>query len=191
MADERIPASEPAHAEVHHEQSDVNVGAILWAAVILVVFAILVHIGVYVHFGLLRKGERDPNLLPVSMVKQKGPVLPPAPRLQPFPTPGASGKAASPLGGVPPRDLAAMRRDQAKFLSSYGWTNEATRTAHIPIDRAIDLQLQKGFPVAAPGAQAQQPAVRLPDMAQPAAGNGLAQPVPAGTPQPPPEPQAP
>ena len=167
MADDRIPPTEAAHADVHHEQSDVNVRAILWWAVGLVVFAIVAHVAVYAHFIVMRKMERDPNLLPVSMVKQQGPKLPPAPRLQPFPSPGEGGRAASPLRDVPPRDMAEMRRDQQKHLSSYGWVNEATRTAHIPIDRAIELQLQKGFPVATTGTQPQA-----------VPGDGPAQPVP-------------
>ncbi len=188
MADERIPPTEAAHADVHHEQSDVNVGAILWSAVILVIFAIVVHVAIYGHVMLLRKLERDPNLLPVSMVRQEGPKLPPAPRLQPFPTPGPKGNAESPLLNVPPRDLAEMRRDQQKLLSSYGWANEATKTAHIPIDRAIELQLQKGFPVAAPAGQ--QPPVPTPDMTQPATPN-VTQRAPAQQPPPAPEPHIP
>ncbi len=186
MADEPIRPTEAAHADVHHEHSDVNVGAILWAAVILVVFAVLVHVGIYGHVMLLRKMNRDPNLLPVSMVKRDGPSVPPAPRLQPFPTPDAAGKAASPMMNVPPRDLAEMRAEQKRFLDSYGWANAATKTAHIPIDRAIDLQLQRGYPVAAQGAASPRTAVPVPDMAQPAGAQAPARPAPA-SPQPPPE----
>jgi hypothetical protein len=64
--------------------------------------------------------------------------------------------------------MAEMRRDQAHHLASYGWVNEATKTAHVPIDRAIELQLQKGFPVAAPQGAA-QPSVPVPDQPQPPA----------------------
>jgi hypothetical protein len=155
-----------------------------------VIFAIVVHVVIYGHVLFLRKVNRDPNLLPISMVKKEGPNVPPAPRLQPFPTPDAKGKAASPMMNVPPRDLAEMRAEQERFLSSYGWANPATRTAHIPIDRAIDLQLQRGYPVAAQGAQAQQPAVPIPDMAQPAGTPAPAPPAATAT-HPPPEPHAP
>jgi hypothetical protein len=186
MADEKIPPTEAAHHDVHHEYSDVNVGAILWSAVILVIFAIVVHVAIYGHVLLLRKSERNPELLPISLVKRDGPAIPPAPRLQPFPTPGPSGKGASPMRNVPPRDMAEMRRDQQKHLSSYGWANQATRTVHVPIDRAIDLQLQKGFPVASgqqPSFTGDGPAqpVPTPDMTQPAPSN-VTQPV---RPQPP------
>ncbi|HSN68939.1 MAG TPA: hypothetical protein VLV48_06820, partial [Thermoanaerobaculia bacterium] len=64
MADARIPPTEPAHADVHHEQSDVDVRAILWWAVGLVLFAIFAHVAVYAHFAFMRKMERDPKLLP-------------------------------------------------------------------------------------------------------------------------------
>jgi hypothetical protein len=193
MADDRIPPSEAAHDDVHHEQSDVNVGAILWWAVGLVLFAIVAHVGVYGHFVLLRNLERDPDLLPVTMVKEEGPKLPPAPRLQPFPEPDESGRV-SPLRSVPPREMAEMRRDEQQHLSSYGWANEATKMVHVPIDRAIDLQLQKGFPLATPaGEQAPftgdgpaQP-VPTPDMTQP----DMTQQAPAQQPPPAPEPQSP
>ncbi|MCA1732001.1 MAG: hypothetical protein LC732_00175 [Acidobacteria bacterium] len=192
MADDRIPPSEAAHDDVHHEQSDVNVGAILWWAVGLVLFAIAAHVGVYGHFVLLRNLERDPDLLPVTMVKEEGPKLPPAPRLQPFPEPDESGRV-SPLRDVPPREMAEMRRDEQQHLSSYGWANPATKTVRVPIDRAIDLQLQKGFPVATPaGEQATftgdgpaQP-IPTPDMTQPT----MTQQAPAQQ-SPAPEPQSP
>lgn len=184
MADERIPPTEPVHADVHHEYSDVNVRAILWWAVGLVIFAIVVHIAIYGHYAFMRKMERDPELLPISMVKDQGPKLPPAPRLQPFPEPDASG-AASPLRDRPPRDMAEMRRDQEKLLSSYGWVNEATGTAHIPIDRAIELQLQKGFPVA--GAGGQPPTVPGDEPAQPVPTPDMTQPSTPTAPPPAPE----
>jgi hypothetical protein len=196
MADERIPPSEPVHADVHHEQSDVNVGAILWWAVGLVLFAIVAHIAIYGHFLLLRHLERDPDLLPISMVKEEGPKLPPAPRLQPFPEPDESGYV-SPLRALPPREMAEMRRDQEKHLTSYGWANPATKTVHVPIDRAIDLQLQKGFPVAPqagqqppfPGDGPAQP-VPAPDMTQPATPD-MTQPAVPQQPPPAPEQQTP
>jgi hypothetical protein len=43
--------------------------------------------------------------------------------------------------------------DQENQLNSYGWVDEKAGVAHIPIDRAMDLMVQKGVPVYQPGAK--------------------------------------
>src|SRR5271156_3863176 len=37
--------------------------------------------------------------------------------------------------------------DQENQLNSYGWVDEKTGVAHIPIERAMDLIVQRGLPV--------------------------------------------
>jgi hypothetical protein len=46
----------------------------------------------------------------------------------------------------PNRDLAEMRRDEQERLTSYGWVDRSRGTVHIPIERALDLTLQRGLP---------------------------------------------
>jgi len=46
----------------------------------------------------------------------------------------------------PNRELAEMRRDEQKQLTSYGWVDRSRGTVHMPIDRALDLTLQRGLP---------------------------------------------
>lgn len=36
-------------------------------------------------------------------------------------------------------------------LSSYGWVDQAGKIAHVPVERAMQLKLEKGFPTAKPG----------------------------------------
>jgi hypothetical protein len=38
-------------------------------------------------------------------------------------------------------------REKANELYSYGWVDEKAGTVHIPIDRAMDLIVQRGLPV--------------------------------------------
>ncbi len=48
-----------------------------------------------------------------------------------------------------------LRKDlinQENQLNSYGWVDEKAGVAHIPIDRAMELIVQRGLPVHAPGA---------------------------------------
>ena len=163
MPDERTHTTEPVNPEVHHEQSDVDVRAILWFTVIFVVFAVVAHIGLYFHFQFMRRAERQPDLLPISLVNQDNPRLPPGPRLQPFPTPDAQGRALSPLQTNPPFDMNQMAVEEERELTTWGWENEAEGIVRMPIDRAMELQLRRGFPVA-PQAGADAP-VAFPDQA--------------------------
>ena len=169
MLDERTENAEAVNPDVHHEHSDVDVRAILWFTVIFVVFAIAAHVGLYFHFQFLVRAERQPDLLPISLVKRDTPRLPPGPRLQPFPTPDAEGRALSPLQTNPPFDMNRMSIEEERELSSWGWENEAEGIVRMPIERAMELQLRRGFPVAAPEGDAGAPAAFTD---QPAAAEG-------------------
>lgn len=46
--------------------------------------------------------------------------------------------------------LRDIRMEEEKKLYSYGWVNEQAGTVRIPIDRAMDLLVQRGLPVRAP-----------------------------------------
>jgi hypothetical protein len=41
--------------------------------------------------------------------------------------------------------------NQENQLNSYGWVDEKAGVAHIPIERAMELTVQRGMPVYAPG----------------------------------------
>lgn len=158
MLDERTQHAEAVNPEVHHESSDVDVRAILWATVILVVFGIVSHVFLYFHFQFMRRAERQPDLLPISLVDRDKPNLPPGPRLQPFPTLDGEGRALSPLQTNPPYDMDQMRVEEERELNTWGWENQAAGIVRMPIDRAMELQLQRGFPVAPQEQAAGEPA---------------------------------
>jgi hypothetical protein len=48
----------------------------------------------------------------------------------------------------PRRDLLQFRAEQEQSLQSYSWENKTTGTVRVPIERAMELLLQKGLPVA-------------------------------------------
>jgi len=63
---------------------------------------------------------------------------------------GASQVPSSPQLQVNPRkDLLEFRADQEQSLESYAWENRSAGTVRVPIERAMELLLQKGVPVAA------------------------------------------
>jgi hypothetical protein len=46
----------------------------------------------------------------------------------------------------PPADLSATRQAEAKRLSAYGWVDRDRNIVHVPIDRALELTLERGLP---------------------------------------------
>lgn len=59
-------------------------------------------------------------------------TLPPSPRLQ-----------VDPAG-----DMARFLAEEKAILTTYAWENETSGIVRIPIERAMDIVLEKGFPVA-------------------------------------------
>jgi hypothetical protein len=56
--------------------------------------------------------------------------FPPQPRLEVHPT----------------IELHELHSDEDKILSTYGWTDKDKGIVRVPIDRAMELQLERGFP---------------------------------------------
>lgn len=46
----------------------------------------------------------------------------------------------------PYRDAAAYREAEHKLLHSYAWSDPQAETARIPIERAMEIALKKGYP---------------------------------------------
>jgi hypothetical protein len=59
----------------------------------------------------------------------------------------------------PREDLLRFRAEQEKALGSYAWENRAAGAVRVPIDRAMELLVQKGLPVqgATPAAKPDAP----------------------------------
>ncbi|MGH9736697.1 MAG: hypothetical protein ACRD8A_19170 [Candidatus Acidiferrales bacterium] len=65
----------------------------------------------------------------------QGRPLPPGPRLQ----------------AMPHEDLGSYCSGQVQELNTYGWIDKQNGIVHIPIDRAMDIVMQQGFPARAEG----------------------------------------
>jgi hypothetical protein len=57
---------------------------------------------------------------------------------RPLPTPS--------LQTQPFKDIYMLREDAAKKLQSYGWVDQDGGVVRIPVDRAMEVMLQRGFP---------------------------------------------
>jgi len=117
------------HAGGVHEESDVNVRAIVGFGIGLLVVGALVHLALWLLFGYFTaEAARGPRAFPLAAAADAR--LPPEPRLQTNPR----------------EDLRQLRQREDAVLTSYGWVDKNAGIARIPIDEAIRLTVQKGLP---------------------------------------------
>ena len=146
-----MPDEQPQHA---HETSDASIRHLLIFGVglFLVLIAGLVFSRVVFRYFVGHQGL-GPPASPFENVR----TLPPEPRLQ----------VAAPM------DLKQYKAAQDEVLNSYGWVDQQAGVVRIPIERAMDLLLQRGFPVrtTVPEKQsAPKPSVKSPNTAKPLPG---------------------
>jgi hypothetical protein len=111
-----------------HERTDAHVRplVIFLIAMGLTIAASFVFTTVLFEFFVQRAQSFDRVPSPVKVADE----LPSGPRLQ----------------VVPGLDLREMRAAEQDRLNGYGWVDEGGRVVHIPIDKAIDVLLEKGVP---------------------------------------------
>jgi hypothetical protein len=123
------PLERPARA---HEDSDVRatpVAIFLVSLVFLVLGAFLVVAWLFSWFETQEAARYRPM---VGVAVE--PELPPEPRLQPSPV----------------RDLMEMRATEEETLRNYGWVNRQGGIVRVPVDRAMQLVLERGLPEVPP-----------------------------------------
>jgi hypothetical protein len=112
-----------------HERKDVNVLSLITIASLLFLSCVLVFVVVW---GMMRYLKfHEP-------VKTAGQANLPITAVQEFPEPRLQIKPAA--------DLARLRAAEGADLNSYGWVNRDSGTVRIPIDRAMQLLLERGLP---------------------------------------------
>ena len=111
-----------------HETRDASIRSLLifGAGLVLLIIAGLLVSGAVFRYFVGHQGL-GPPASPFEDVR----TLPPEPRLQ--------VKA--------PMDLGHYKSAQDGILNSYGWVDRQAGVVRIPIDRAMDILLQRGFPV--------------------------------------------
>jgi len=120
-----MPDEQRGHA---HETSDANIRNLIIFGVglsLLIIASLVVSRNVF-HYFVGHQGL-GPPASPFENVR----MLPPEPRLQ----------------VTAPRDLAHYKAAQEEILNSYGWVDQQAGIVRIPIDRAIEILLQRGLPV--------------------------------------------
>ncbi|MCU1244142.1 MAG: hypothetical protein JWN02_52 [Acidobacteria bacterium] len=138
------------NVETHHEKSDINVRALFIFVVVFVVFAIVTHILLFYMFRFFVRIENGRTNDPLTQIQRPvDAAVPAAPRLQPFPNRDDRGQVITPNANTPVTDMEEMRANEERELHGYGWVDPQKGVAHIPIEEAKKLLLERGLPVVA------------------------------------------
>ena len=117
-----------ANAAKGHETLDANVRSLVgWGIGVFALLAAGLIVSAIVFRYFVTRQSLGPPASPFENVRG----LPPRPVLQ----------------VTPARDLRQYMDQQGAVLNSYGWVDQKAGVVRIPIDRAMDLLLQKGLPV--------------------------------------------
>lgn len=129
--------------ETQHEESDVPIRPLFWAVAIFIIFAVVTHLALAAMYRGFVKSERKRMDPPATQVARPADADVPKsqPLLQPFPRP-----KQSPTQNTPVTDLKEMRATEEQQLHSYGWVDQRSGVARIPIEEAKKLIVQRGFP---------------------------------------------
>lgn len=137
-AERELPLEEIGHPETRYDRSDLSARGIVGFLIGLALTIVFIHIIIW---GFLRYFSQD-TIQPVprtaalitppnQMGKLGDPVQRfPAPQLQPDPV----------------ADLNKYRATVEEQLNTYGWVDQNTGVARIPVERAIDLVAKQGLP---------------------------------------------
>jgi len=124
---------EAAHnqSRIGHETRDGSVRGIVITGFAIALVTALVG---FITYGIFRYLASRPlsAALPNPMAVTE-PQVPPVPRVEEHPQ----------------LELQQLRTQEDQTLSTYGWVDKKEGIVRIPIERAMELQLQRGFPVRA------------------------------------------
>ncbi|MDQ2868688.1 MAG: hypothetical protein M3R59_09810 [Verrucomicrobiota bacterium] len=120
--------------QVGYETRDINVRVVAWVAVGFIISAIIMQVSLSGLFHLFKNQYPSDTAASRIVVPQ---ALPPEPRLQTNPA----------------VDLQQLRDAEDARLNRYGWIDKKGGVVRIPIERAMDLVVERGLPVRGPGTQ--------------------------------------
>jgi hypothetical protein len=104
-----------------YETADVDSRYVLYFGIVLIVSAVVMHVGLWLLFRFFIQRESQVDYVRTGVSIQQMP--PPEPRLQV--SPGS--------------EYSTLVQHEAEQLNSYGWVDPASGIARIPIERAMDI----------------------------------------------------
>ena len=124
---ENTPSAAPVSEDsrrLGYETRDVKMKVIVWLVVSVVVLTVGSMVGLAGLLDVYEVEATDRDEAPPALEDNEPP---PAPRLQ----------------ANPNRDYAEFREEQERELNSYGWVDREKGVVRIPIDRAIEMSLER------------------------------------------------
>jgi hypothetical protein len=120
-----------------HEGRDVSIRSIVRFGIGLTVAAVIIHVGIWLLFRFFERYAEKRDVAPSAMSARR-PVGAPRNPDRLFPEPR--------LERFPFATRESLRRQEDALLSGYGWVDRGSGVVRIPIDRAMDLVVQRGLP---------------------------------------------
>lgn len=117
-----------ARSRQRHEGRDVHIKPLLILGIGLIVVSVGVLLLVEWTFDVLSARRAQQNVPPSALAEAS----------RPFPQPH--------LQIAPAQALRKLRAEEDAVLSSYAWVDRANGIVRIPIERAIDLLVERGLP---------------------------------------------
>ncbi|MGA7219819.1 MAG: hypothetical protein WBX38_15985 [Candidatus Sulfotelmatobacter sp.] len=134
--------NDPNHANGSYEHRDLQPSTILYFLLILLVVTVICMFALKGVYGFLDRRERaaqpEVNPLATSIPADTRHVAPGYAQTT-FPSPRLEDDERGQLNG--------FLTDEENTLYSYGWVDQKAGTVRIPIERAMDLLVQRGLPV--------------------------------------------
>ncbi len=126
--------STEGHDDAVTRNRDVRIRGVLLFGFWLAVGAIATHLFIWGLLRVLARGERREDVRLSPMVAANLRRTPPEPRLEPAP--------------LAPH--LKMQAEEDAILTTYGWVDQTSGVVRLPIDRAMDLLVERGLPRAKP-----------------------------------------
>jgi hypothetical protein len=122
--------AETGHETAGHETRDASIRGIVLTGVGLAIgaaVALSIVYGIFQFLSTQPVTTAPPNPMAETNLQQ----FPPEPRIEEHPA----------------VEIQELHAKEDSLLSTYGWTDKMAGVVRIPIDRAIDLELERGLPV--------------------------------------------
>jgi hypothetical protein len=140
------PGGDRTRLKAGHEASDVSIRPIVWFGIGLAMATALISLAMWGLFRFFEAGQEKRGAPVPPMVAANLRRTPSGPRLE-----------SDPLA---PRRAVQSREDVA--LTTYGWVDQKAGVVRIPIERAMDLLVQRGLPPPKPMAPTPVATIRTP-----------------------------